>query len=106
MTAWLVILSVGAGSYVLRALPIALDGRFTRSPSFERTITHAGTAAIAALIVVGLRRGSSAEADIPVLAITVAVALAIAIRGGSMLRVLVIAGGSHVLAQLAMSLLP
>jgi branched-subunit amino acid transport protein len=88
MTTWLVIVAVGAGSYVFRVLPIILDRGRASSPRFERAIAHAGTAALAALTVAGLRRGSPTAGDVPGLVCAAAAALAFAVRGASMVRVL------------------
>ncbi len=88
MTTWLVILAVGAGSYLLRVLPIVLDGRGVSSPRFARTLGHAGTAALAALVAVGFRGAATSPPDAVATVLAAAGALVVALLGGSMLRVL------------------
>jgi branched-subunit amino acid transport protein len=95
VTTWLVILAVGLGSYVLRALPTVLGERWTGAPAFERAVAHAGTAAIAALIAGSVRRDA---ADAGALAMTVAallVAAVVAWRGASLPRVLLAGGATY-----------
>ena len=88
---WFVIIAVGVGSYLLRVLPLFVGGRLLESPRAERLIGHAGAAALAALIVSGLERSAStATAPLPTWIAGMA-ALAVAVRGASMQRVL--AGG-------------
>jgi branched-subunit amino acid transport protein len=90
MTTWLVIVTVGVGSYLLRSLPVLLDWRWMSSPRVERTIGHAGVAAVAALIVTGLHRGATSPAATAAVVAAATTALVISRRGGSMLRVLVV----------------
>jgi branched chain amino acid efflux pump len=90
MTTWLVILSVGAGSFVLRALPLFLDGRWTQSARVERTTAYAATAATAALVASALQRGGAASGHAPALVAAAAIALLVALSRASMLRVLVV----------------
>jgi branched-subunit amino acid transport protein len=88
VTTWLVMMAVGAGSYAMRALPVLLNARWTSSPRAERTIAHAGTAALAALIAVGFRRAATTPTDTAAVVLAAVVALYIAVRGGSMARIL------------------
>lgn len=92
MTTWLVIVAVGAGSYVMRAFPVMLGARWTSTPRVERTIAHAGTAALAALIAAGFQRAATTPADSAAVFLAAAVALYIAVRGGSMARILLLGG--------------
>jgi branched-subunit amino acid transport protein len=88
---WVVMLAVGVGSYVLRALPVFAGERVLTSPRVERVIGYAGTAALAALVTTGLR---AVPHDPGQTAVTIAVgaaALIVAVRRGSMLRVLGVA---------------
>jgi branched-subunit amino acid transport protein len=87
MTTWLVVLAVGAGSYAFRALPFFVPGRWRESPAVERTLAHAGTAALAALVASGLRHGVDTGHGAGFL-VAGAVAVVVAVRGGSMPRVL------------------
>jgi branched-subunit amino acid transport protein len=88
MTTWTVILAVGVGTYVLRVLPLFVGERYLSSPRAERIISHAGTAAFAALIASGLDRSIAAGTDAVATWLCAAAALFVALRGGSMLRVL------------------
>jgi branched-subunit amino acid transport protein len=98
MTTWLVIVAVGAGSYVMRALPVMLSARWTGTPRVERTIAHAGTAALAALIAGGFQRAATTPTDIAAVVLAAAVALYIAVRGGSMARILLTGGLAYGIA--------
>lgn len=101
---WIVIVSVGIGSYALRALPIFAGGRLLASPPVERLIAHAGTAALAALIATGLRSGAVGGDAAPALVAATA-ALVVAIRGASMLRVLFAGAGGFAVASVLTALL-
>ena len=46
---WLVVLAVGAGSYLLRSVPLFVLGRVRPSARLERGLARAGTAALTAL---------------------------------------------------------
>jgi branched-subunit amino acid transport protein len=88
MTTWIVVIAVGVGSYLLRSLPVLLDARWTSSPQVERVISHAGVAAVAALIVTGLHRGSTSPVATAAVVAAATVALVFSLRRASMLRVL------------------
>jgi branched-subunit amino acid transport protein len=88
VTTWLVMAAVGLGSYVLRALPVVLDARWLRSPRVEQAIAHAGTAALAALIAVGLRHSATSITDTVTVGAAAATALLVAVRGGPLHKVL------------------
>jgi branched-subunit amino acid transport protein len=105
MTTWLVIAAVGAGSYVTRALPVLLGARWTNTPRVERTIACAGTAALAALIASGFRRAATTPADSAAVVLAAAVALYIALRGGSMARILLLGGLAYGVALVSAWLL-
>ena len=98
-----VILAVGAGSYLFRVLPI-LFGTPASSPRAERTIAHAGTAALAALIASGIHRDSTG-ADLGATIAAATVALVVALRTASMARVLFAGGATYALCLLAMAAL-
>lgn len=85
---WLVMLAVGVGSYVLRALPVFAGERVLASPAVERIIGYAGTAALAALVTTGLRAVPDSTGQGLLTLAVGAAALTIAVRRGSMLRVL------------------
>jgi branched-subunit amino acid transport protein len=95
MTTWLVILAVGAGSYALRVLPLLLDGRWPTAPAFERAMAHAGTAGLAALAAVAFDHEATTPRALAGLAVAAVAALVIAVRGGSMLRVMVAGAGAY-----------
>jgi len=95
----MVILAVAVGSYVLRALPLLLGSRWTASPTFERRAAHGGTAALAALVAVGLRRDAIGIADTAAVLAAAGTALVMALRGASLLRVLVVGTAVHVVVQ-------
>jgi branched-subunit amino acid transport protein len=97
MSTWLVILAVGAGSFILRAGPLLVGGRWTRTPWVERAMPRAGTAATAALAVSALTRNAAPLDHTLALGVAGALALAFAVRGTTMLRVLVVGAASYAL---------
>lgn len=101
---WLVILAVGAGSFVLRIGPLMLLERRTLRPSGDRMIRHAGTAAITALIAVSTAHSATGGHTAPTL-IAVAIAALLAARGSSMIRVALCGGAVYAMATLAVHLL-
>jgi branched-subunit amino acid transport protein len=105
MTTWAVILAVGAGSYLLRALPLHLDGRGFDSARFERVIGQAGTAALTALVVGGLHRTTTSPTQTAATVAAAAAALALAVRGWSMLRVLAVGTATYATTLAAAALL-
>ncbi len=56
---WLVILAVGAGSFVFRLGPLLAFQRIALTERGERVIRHAGTAAITALIMVSTKHSAT-----------------------------------------------
>jgi branched-subunit amino acid transport protein len=104
VTTWLVITAVGVGSYVLRALPVVLDARWLRAPRVEQAIAQAGTAALAALIAVGLGHSASSLTDAATAGVAAATALLVAVRGAPLHRVLV-AGGLGYASAMAVACL-
>jgi branched-subunit amino acid transport protein len=93
MTTWLVIIAVGAGSYVFRALPVLVDARWLRSARFEQTVGYAGTAALAALIATGFRGSATSLTTGIAVAAAAAVAVGVAVRSRSMYGIM-LAGAS------------
>src|SRR5262245_34958573 len=91
---WIVILAVGLGSYLLRVGPQLLFERTSLSAGSDQLIRHAGTAALTALIVVSTKQSASGNALVPTL-LAVAVAGVVAVRGGSMLRLLACGAGVY-----------
>jgi branched-subunit amino acid transport protein len=88
---WIAILAVGAVSYVFRAAPLLVLGRMRLSDRVDRVVRHAGSAALTALLVGTVLHGGDAGTSTAILAAT-ATGLIVAVRGASMLRV-VLAGG-------------
>lgn len=83
---WLAIISVGLGSYAMRVVPLFTVGRLDLAPRVERALARAGTAALTALTVGAVLDVGTGDAVIPTLAAVVAGG-SIAVRGGSLLRV-------------------
>lgn len=103
MTSWLVVLAVGAGSYVMRVAPLLFSDRLEASARFDNLIRHAGSAALTALIVTSTVRAGNSFAWLPILA-SVAAGLAVAARHGSMLRVVGIGLAVYVLCGVDVSM--
>jgi branched-subunit amino acid transport protein len=102
---WVVIVAVGIGSYLLRVLPLFVGGRLLASPRAERIIANAGAAALAALIVTGLDRSAGTATETVPTWLCAAAALVVAVRGGSMQRVLAAGALTYTAVWAAMSLL-
>ncbi len=94
MTTWIAILAVGAGSFAFRLGPLLLLERRRLGERADRTIRHAGMAAITALIAVSTVHSSAGGNALPTLA-AVAAALALASRGTSMLRTVLLGGAVY-----------
>ena len=91
MTTWLAILAVGAGSYVLRVLPLLRSRPLATSPRLQRTLRHGGLGGIAALVVSTTAGQLPVSGWAPTLA-AVGAGLVVSIRRGSMLQVVVVGG--------------
>jgi branched-subunit amino acid transport protein len=92
MSTWAAILAVGLGSYLFRLLPLVLmghRGRTTVSAPLDRTIRHASAAALTALVVSSLVHGSGSGQPLALWG-AAAGGLAVALRGATMLRVVVL----------------
>ena len=85
MSAGLVILVLGLGSYLVRLLPVLAGARIT--PRVERVLAAAGTAALTALVAGDVATADSAGATMAATA-AVGTGIVVAHRGGSMIRVL------------------
>ena len=101
---WVVILAVGAGSYVFRLGPLLLLQRVSLPESGDRAIQYAGMAAITALIATSTRQHAVGSVTVPTV-LAIAAATVLAVRGASMMLLLVCGGsiyaGSIIVAQLA-----
>jgi branched-subunit amino acid transport protein len=93
MTILTVMLIVGGGSYLLRAVPLLLVDRVNLSPRMERVLSDAVLAALASLLttaVVAVAHGSGAAGVSPVAMWTaLATGSAVALSGRSMASVAV-----------------
>lgn len=94
MTTWVVVLAVGVGSFALRVAPLLVLQRVRLSDRVDRTIRHAGLAAMAGLIATSVRHAAQESAAAPTL-LAVAFGALLAIRGGSMLRIIVSGGAIY-----------
>ena len=91
---WVVILTVGAGSFVFRLGPLLFFRRSSLGAGGDRVVRNAGIAAITALVVVATKQHATGRATVPtLLAMTLAVVLVA--RGASMLRLLVWGGALY-----------
>ena len=96
LTWWAVLLS-GAAAYACRLLPLLGADRVRLGPRAAAGFRHAGVGALTALVVLAvLPAGAGAGPPLPLLA-GVAVGAVLALRGRSMVWV-VLAGGAVVLA--------
>jgi branched-subunit amino acid transport protein len=101
---WVVILAVGAGSFVFRLGPLLVFQRISLTERADRVIRYAGTAAITALIVVSTKNSATGTAALPTL-LAVAAGVVLAARGVSMLRLVVYGGGIYACSLLVVDLL-
>ena len=105
MTTLLVVLAVGAGSYLMRSGPTHWHGRVQLPPWVDRAAFLAATSALAAVVtsaVLHHERPGHPEAGIAAI-VAVALGLALAIRKVSMLRVIVAGFAAYELASLALA---
>jgi branched-subunit amino acid transport protein len=105
MTTLLVRLAVGAGSYLLRSGPTHWLGRAQPPPWVDRAALLAATSALAAVVtsaVLHHERAGHPEARTAAI-IAVVVALTLAVRKVSMLRVIVAGLAVYGLASLALA---
>lgn len=93
MTVLVVMVLVGAGSYLMRLVPLLLVDRVRLSPRVERLLADAVTAALAALLATGVHRlatGSLSPGLPPATGYAaLGVGAAVALLGGSIGRVAV-----------------
>lgn len=100
---WLVMIAVGLGSFAFRVGPLLMFERVSIGERGNRLIRHAGTAALTALIAVSARHSATGRATVPAL-LAIVVAIVLAARGGSMLRLLLWGGGTYALAVICADL--
>lgn len=96
---WAAVLLVGAGSYLMRLLPLLLVGRLAVPDRVALALRDAGTAAIASLLVGSVTAvGRSPDTAGPVvLAVALSVASVLAVTGRAV--VLVVLGGAAAYAS-------
>jgi branched-subunit amino acid transport protein len=104
MTTWIVVLAVGAGSFLFRVGPLLLLERKPLGATSDRMIRHAGTAAITGLIAMSTAHSASSGHALAAL-LAVAVALGLAARRASMLRTVLCGGAVYVIATFAANLM-
>ena len=83
---WIVIISVGLGSFLFRVAPVVLLAGRTSPGWADRLLSHASSAALATLVVSSLRQATTTDAPAVAL-IAVTAGAVVALRGGSMPRV-------------------
>lgn len=105
MTAWLVILAVGLGSFAFRAVPLLVAGGAGQHPWSDRLIRHASTAALTALVVSSTLGANGTGPLLPSLA-AVGVGTLAAARGRSMLVVVGVGMAAFWAVTAAMTLVP
>jgi branched-subunit amino acid transport protein len=103
MTTWLVIIAVGAGSFLMRLGPLLLLQRAELSEQTDRWIRYAGLAAISALIATSTRQAAHGASLLPAL-LAVGVGVGLAARRASMLRLIGIGGGLYAAATVGVAL--
>ncbi|HSO03084.1 MAG TPA: AzlD domain-containing protein [Candidatus Limnocylindrales bacterium] len=97
MNAWVVVLTVGAASLAIRALPLLVSDALQLPERAEQGLRHAGIGAMAALLVSALvpRDTGPTHVDVALLA-SAAIGAAVAWRRSSMVCVLVAGIASYV----------
>ena len=83
MTAWLVVLAVGAGSYLFRVSMLVVAAHTTLPPVVERAATYAAPVSCAALAATTLAEHAGADGATTAAVVSVAVAVAAVRRTGS-----------------------
>ena len=92
MLTWTVVLLVGVAAFACRLVPLLAAGRVSLGERAAAGLRHAGAGALTALVVLAvLGSGAGSRPSVPVLAAVAAGGL-LALRGRSMLWV-VLAGG-------------
>ena len=100
---WLVILAVGAGSFVFRLGPLLVFERISLSERGDLVVRYAGTAAIAALIAISTKQSATGSAVVPTL-VAVGTAAVLAARGTSIFLLLVCGSAIYAGSAIAMNL--
>jgi|1186.fasta_scaffold450902_2 branched-subunit amino acid transport protein len=101
-TVWIVMLVVGAAGFAFRLLPIVAVERIGLSPRTANGLRHAGSGAVAALVVLAILGPGSLRPD-PAVLVAVALGGFLAWRGWSMTRVVVAGGATYALVAVAIA---
>jgi branched-subunit amino acid transport protein len=102
---WVVVLAVGAISLLFRVLPIVAVERIGLSVRAADGLRHAGTGAVAALVVLGVLGPGGSLAPRPAVLVAVAVGGLLAWRGWSMTRVVLAGGCAYAVVAVALAFL-
>ena len=102
---WVVVLVVGAVSLAFRLLPILAVERFGLSPRASSALRHAGTGAVAALVVLAVLGPAGTVRPEPAVLVAVAAAAVAAWRGWSMTRVVLLGGCVYAMVAGGLALL-
>ncbi|MGS0688260.1 AzlD domain-containing protein [Nakamurella sp. GG22] len=114
MTVWVVVLLVGAGSYAFRLTPLLLGERLRLGERTQQGLRHAGMGGIAALLLAGVIGHGSSDpsgqagielATVLPTAAAVLVAAFVALRGRSMIMVLLTGGTLFAATSVGIALL-
>lgn len=100
MTIWVAVVAAGAGSYLLRVLPLLLGDRLHLSDRAQEGLRHAGMGAITALLVLGVVTVLRPGSGLPVIPVVLAIGVAAvsAARGHSMLTTVLGGAAAYALA--------
>jgi branched-subunit amino acid transport protein len=97
--AWAAVLLVGAGSYLLRLVPLLLSGRLAVPDRAMQVLRDAGVAAVTTLLVGSLRAGGQGRdaANLAALAVSLIVAGGLAVTGRGVVVVVTAGGATYAL---------
>jgi branched-subunit amino acid transport protein len=101
---WVVVLVVGAASLAFRLLPVVAVERIGLSPRTANGLRHAGSGAVAALVVLAILGPGSLRPD-PAVLVAVVLGGVLAWRGWSMTRVVLAGGAAYALVAVVVALL-
>ncbi len=104
MRMWLAIVLVGLGSYAFRVVPMLLGERMQLSEGADTTLRHAAVGALAALMVLGVKRVAADPFSPDTIPVGLALAMSgtVALLGRSMPLVVLCGGVTYGLALLVL----
>jgi branched-subunit amino acid transport protein len=102
---WVAVLVVGAVSLAFRLLPILAVERIGLSPRTQNGLRHAGSGAVATLVVLAVLGPSGSLRPQPAVLVAVAVGGVLAWRGWSMTRVVLVGGAAYAAVAVGIALL-